>query len=535
MNRKSSSKKSRGFGFGRTNPTRKSTRRATFEPLETRQLLAVTLPTIGDQVVMTGAPLNLALASTSDHTVSYSVTVGDPSKVTATVPTNNTYLKIHVTDTADNINGDMVFQLFNDLAPKTVAWITSLVTENFYNGLIFHRIMDGFMIQGGAYSTDLHYHSPTSGTIDDEINANLQFTGSGLLAMAKPDGSDGNGAQFFITDGEARWLDFHHTIFGMLVEGASIRDKISAVPKDSNNFPNNFVQITSAQIITDTTDGVLRLSAPIGATGSTLVTVTAKDTTTNETSVKQFNVTLAPDTQDDPPFLTAINPIQTPVNTPITFTLPATDVDGGAIYYKGENTYDVSLTDVPNIKGTTKITLSVNSSTGVVTLTPAADLPPGVYSVRFSVGTSAAAINDAQEVPVYITSSAPTSITLAAASDTGNNSDKITSLNNTSGKTLQFTVNGVTAGNVVQLYADGALIGQANATGTSVTITTDGTTPLTDGTHAITAKQILKSQAVNVGNLSTSADLVSPASASLSVTVDDDCHPQRDVSMQSDG
>ena len=107
-------------------------------------------------------------------------------------------------------------------------------------------------------------------------------------------------------------------------------------------------------------------------------------------------------------------------------------------------------------------------------------------------------------VPVYVNPAAPTSIQLTAASDTGvSQSDNLTDLNNTSGKTLQFQVGGVVSGSLVQLFSDGTLIGSATAssTATSVTITTNGTSTLTDGTHSITATQTLQKQAVSVGNL----------------------------------
>ena len=112
---------------------------------------------------------------------------------------------------------------------------------------------------------------------------------------------------------------------------------------------------------------------------------------------------------------------------------------------------------------------------------------------------------------------------MTAASDTGvSQSDNLTDLNNTSGKTLQFQVGGVVSGSLVQLFSDGTLIGSATAssTATSVTITTNGTATLTDGTHSITATQTLQNQAVSVGNLSTTTNLASPSSANLSITVE---------------
>ncbi len=516
MFHKKSTKRSRGSNSKRHSTTlRGVTRRACFEPLESRSLLSVTLPVIANQIVQGGAPLNLPLASSgTTNPVSYTVSV-DNSNVTATIPTGNTYLKLHVQDTADGIDGDMVFQLFNDLAPETVANLTSLInqTPDFYNGLTFHRIISSFMIQGGDPNGD-----GTGGPgyeFDDEFNANLQFTGSGLLAMANS-GPDTNGSQFFITADTFRSGDFKYSIFGILVSGDDVRQQIANVPVHQGSdpvpsVPNNSVTITSATIVTDDLDGVLRLSAPSSATsGSSLVTVTATDTVTLETSVRQFTVTVAADTTNDPPFLNPISPIQTPVNTPVTFNIPATDVEGDPIYY-----------DAAVSPANSNLTLSVDHSTGSVTLTPSASLAPGVYSILVKVAANSTSAFDTQMVPVYVNPAAPTSVQLLPAFDTGeSSSDNVTNLNNTSGKTLQFQVNGVLSGADVQLFADGNLIGEAPATGASVVIPTNASFTLTDGSHAITAIQTLQNQAVNVGNLSTTTDLTSNYSSSLNLLVD---------------
>lgn len=484
-------------------------RRAMFEPLESRNLLSVTLPTISTQTLLTGAPLNIPLASTgTTNPVSYTVSVNN-SNVTATVPTSNTFLKLHVQDTADGINGDMVFELFNDLAPNTVAKITDLVTNrNFYNGLTFHRIIKDFMIQGGD-PTGSGSGGPGS-SFDDEFNSKLQFTSSGILAMANS-GNDTNGSQFFITAAPYRYGDFKYTIFGMLVEGDNIRNAINNVATNSSDHPNHTVTITSASIITAPADGVLRLSAPIGTTGSATVTVKATDTVTNETSEQHFTVNLAADTNNDPPFLNnTLNSIQTTVNTQVPFNISATDVEGDSIYYDAE----VSPAN-PNL------TLIVNHSTGAVTLTPSSSLAPGVYSIKIKAAASAAAINsaDTQMIPVYINPAAPM-IQLAPGSDTNINNDNITSLNNTSGKTLQFNLSGLVTGADVQIYADNTLIGQATATGATMTIPSNGTFTLTDGSHIITAKQTLRNKEVKVGNVSKTTDLASATSSSLNITVD---------------
>ena len=217
--------------------------------------------------------------------------------------------------------------------PKTVQQITTLVGNHFYDGLTFHRVINNFMIQGGDPNGD-----GTGGPgfkFDDEFNAALQFTSPGLLAMANS-GSDTNGSQFFITTVETRWLDFHHTIFGLLTQGNDILQQIRAVPTDSTtNKPTNSVVMTHVTSFTDTQNGVLRLSAPNGTTGGSDVTVTATDSVTGEVVSKTFHVTVPADTNNDKPFLGSIAPIVTTVNTPVSFNIPATDVEGYPIYYSG--------------------------------------------------------------------------------------------------------------------------------------------------------------------------------------------------------
>ncbi len=178
------------------------------------------------------------------------------------------------------------------------------------------------------------------------------------------------------------------------------------------------------------------LAAPNGTTGTAEVTVTATDNVTGDTATRTFQVTVAADNTVEPPYLGDIDPIETTAGTPVTFTIPAVNVDGLTLTYSGS----VSPAN-------SNLALSVNSSTGVATLTPAAGAS-GVYSIKLGVA-SASAVNtnpDTQLVPVYISPAAPTGVDLLPAYDTGaSNSDNLTNLNNTAGKTLQFEVSGVTS------------------------------------------------------------------------------------------
>jgi large repetitive protein len=486
-----------------------------FEELESRQLLSITMPTIASQTVLTGAPLNVVLngSESSGHALTYSATVtsltmSGGSLSAAMSASSNPSLKLSISDTGDSLSGDVVLQLFKDLAPKTVDHIMSLVNAGKYDNSTFGRIIKNFMIQGGFGST--------GSQIDDEFNSALQFTGSGLLAMANANSStksDTGTSQFFITTAATRWLDFRHTIFGVVTQNYDLINKLDDVPTTSD-APNHTVTITDAQIITDTQNGVLRLSAPTGASGLAYVTVTATDSVTKATKSTSFLVTVSADTNNDQPFLKPIDPIKTSVNTPVTFTIPATDVEGDAITYS-------AVVEPTN----SNISVSVNSSTGVVTVTPASNAY-GVFSIKVGANRTALASTDKadfQYVPVYVSPAKPTAVTLATGSDTGaNTSDGITSLNNSTGKLLNYKVEGLIAGSLVQLYAGSTLIGsQTVPTGsTSLTFSTNGTSTLADGTYSVTAKQTLQNQTVSVGNLSTTTNLASVASTAATLKVD---------------
>ena len=486
---------------------------ARFEWLEPRRVLAAPfLAEIASPgTLLAGAPLNIPLNANEAGLV-FTVTSTNPALVTQVLdPLDNPSLKITVDDAADGIHGDLTFQLFKELAPKTVARITELAqvggenVQSFYDGLTFHRVIQDFMIQGG---------DPTGGgsggsgvQFDDEFNPGLQFTSAGVLAMANS-GDDTNDSQFFVTTVPTRWLDFNHSIFGFLTKGYDVLHQIEAVPTDANDKPLNNVMMSNVQVFPDLENRVLRLIAPPGTTGAADVTVTVSDGDPANDFSRTFHVDIQADTNDNSPFLGTIAPIETTAGTPATFTIPATDVEGDAIYYAGA--VDPAITNV---------TINVDSSTGQATVTPASGFV-GVTSVMVGVRAPGGATWDTQQVPVYVKPPAPT-VELLASSDTGSsNTDGVTNLNNTLAKTLRFRVSSTAGGADVVLYADGAEIGRATASTDPVIIETLGTVPLTDAAHAITAQQTLRNLVVDVGNFHDSVNLGSPTSAAVSVTVD---------------
>jgi peptidyl-prolyl cis-trans isomerase B (cyclophilin B) len=140
--------------------------------------------------------------------------------------------------------GAISLELFDEDAPKTVANFRKLADDKFYEGIIFHRVIPDFMIQGGCPSG-----TGTGGpgyTFEDEFNEHKVVRGA--LAMANA-GPNTNGSQFFIvTTGEAPWLDGKHTVFGQVTAGMDTVDKIEALPTDRRDRPVDPPKIESIDL-----------------------------------------------------------------------------------------------------------------------------------------------------------------------------------------------------------------------------------------------------------------------------------------------
>jgi cyclophilin family peptidyl-prolyl cis-trans isomerase len=132
--------------------------------------------------------------------------------------------------------GTIECELFTQVAPKAVENFAGLAEKGYYNGIIFHRVIDKFMIQGGdPTGTGSGGQSLWGGFFDDEFNQNYKFDSAGVLAMANM-GPNTNGSQFFITLVPTPWLNFHHTIFGKVISGM---DVVSAIGKVATTKPMN--------------------------------------------------------------------------------------------------------------------------------------------------------------------------------------------------------------------------------------------------------------------------------------------------------
>jgi peptidyl-prolyl cis-trans isomerase B (cyclophilin B) len=141
-------------------------------------------------------------------------------------------------------HGPVAVELFEDDAPKTVENFTKLARDGFYDGIIFHRVIPDFMIQGGD-PTGTGSGGPGY-TFEDEFNDNKVVRGA--LAMANA-GPNTNGSQFFIVTTEAAsWLDGKHTVFGRVSDGMDVVDEISALETDARDRPRTDVVIERVEL-----------------------------------------------------------------------------------------------------------------------------------------------------------------------------------------------------------------------------------------------------------------------------------------------
>jgi len=133
--------------------------------------------------------------------------------------------------------GIIEIKLMPQAAPKACENFTRLIQKGYYNGTIFHRVIKNFMIQGGdPTGTGRGGESIWGGPFEDEVRLDVKFDRSGLVAMANA-GPNTNGSQFFITTVATPWLNMHHTIFGEVVLGYEVVQRIEGAPVESGAKP----------------------------------------------------------------------------------------------------------------------------------------------------------------------------------------------------------------------------------------------------------------------------------------------------------
>ena len=145
--------------------------------------------------------------------------------------------------------GTIKLRLFPEYAPKTVENFVGLIDKGYYDGLIFHRVIPDFMIQGGdPEGTGRGGESLWGGKFEDEFSPNLKNL-RGALSMANA-GPDTNGSQFFIVQkqGGTPWLNDRHTVFGQVIEGMDVVDAIANVERDAADKPLTDVTMTKVTV-----------------------------------------------------------------------------------------------------------------------------------------------------------------------------------------------------------------------------------------------------------------------------------------------
>lgn len=142
-------------------------------------------------------------------------------------------------------HGTFQIELFEEQAPRTAGNFLELARKGFYDGVVFHRVIDGFMIQGGD-PTGTGRGGPGY-TIDDEFAPGLKHDSEGMLSMANA-GPNTGGSQFFVTLAATPWLDGKHAIFGKVVDGMDVVRKIGKLPTGQGDRPREEVVMESVTI-----------------------------------------------------------------------------------------------------------------------------------------------------------------------------------------------------------------------------------------------------------------------------------------------
>lgn len=327
------------------------------------------LASLSDETLLVGSPLHLGLDGYDPNggPLTYTVT-SDRADVSAEILSGNRSARINVAGF-----GDLVFELFEQRAARATEQMIELANDDFYKDIIFHRVINGFVIQGGD-PTGTGSGGSTLDNFDDQFHPDLQHNRTGLLSMAKST-DDTNDSQFFITEGATRNLDFNHTIFGLLVEGESNREAISNTAV-SGSRPVNDVVMEGIDIFNDEENAVLMLKAADGATGSANITVTVTDQNGNSMD-RTFRVDLAADTSNGTPYLGDIAPVSVARNTTAEVQLTSVDIEGDPVFYTAQRV------------GSVNYSFTV-SETGLLSVTPPADF---VGTIEIIVGVGRVANN----------------------------------------------------------------------------------------------------------------------------------------------
>ncbi len=294
--------------------------------------------------------------------LTYVVSTDQPF-LNARIRTGHPVMKMRVQSTNDGnggpIDGVMEFALFRADASDTADFIAGFAQSPYYENVLFHRVIKDFVLQGGDPAGTGSGAAPY--TLPHEFKSHLIYSGRGQLAMANssggyaqsfpsygrsfqstnafgfPDGTTEyitarttatNGSQFFITLGQPRHLDFKHTLFGQLMRGFDVMNKVADVPVNASDKPAANVTMSQLSVAPSTTDAILLVSATSVGTG--MITVTATDPDGNATQ-KTYAITAAADTVNNAPILAPIAPQVVRVGDTPRITAKAEDLEHDGI------------------------------------------------------------------------------------------------------------------------------------------------------------------------------------------------------------
>jgi len=161
---------------------------------------------------------------------------------------SNMIVSKHTKVLLETNEGDIVLELYTGEMPITAGNFIKLVKDGFYDGVVFHRVISGFMIQSGD-QTGTGRGGPGYTIKDEFTGTKLDRNDRGTVSMANTGKPDSGGSQFFINVADNNFLDGKHPVFGKVIEGLEIVDKISRVETDENDRPVEEVMISKAKVI----------------------------------------------------------------------------------------------------------------------------------------------------------------------------------------------------------------------------------------------------------------------------------------------
>jgi len=189
----------------------------------------------------------LGLFATAFATKAEEPSTNTPTAPAMSTPANNEVAVIKTTE------GDMVVEFWTDAAPKTIENFKTLAKKGFYDGTCFHRVIKGFMIQGGDPLTKDPAKEGAWGTGGPGYQIKAEFNDHphkrGVLSMARSNDPDSAGSQFFICHGDPGFLDHQYTTFGKLIKGDDVLEKIATTPTHPQDRPDKRMGIISIKIV----------------------------------------------------------------------------------------------------------------------------------------------------------------------------------------------------------------------------------------------------------------------------------------------